>query len=308
MKFKELTYSSLKTYHLSQRESKVNISNFPDLKNEIFPDILAGKDFKDIVKSCVNAIKNRKKIIFSIGAHVIKVGLSPYFNLFFEKNFISHIGMNGACIIHDVEIAMNGATSENVEKGIVDGNFGMSEETGKLINQAIFNGYKKGLGLGEAIGEWLAKEEFPYKKYSIIYNAYKNDIPVTVHVAIGTDIIHMHPECSGEAIGATSLKDFRIFCNSIKDLSDGVYFNVGSAVIMPEVFLKAITLVRNLGYKVENFVTVNMDFIKHYRPTQNVVTRPVLNTGKGYTIIGHHEIMIPLLFLEILKKIELSPA
>ncbi len=308
MKFKPLKYEKLATYHLYERKSKVNIANFSHTLGkdviDFFPNILAGKDFKEIINKCVNAYYENKKIILSIGAHVIKVGLAPIFKLLFERKVISHIAMNGACIIHDVEIAINGATSEEVEEGIKCGNFGMSEETGRLINNAINEGFKKGIGLGEAIGEWLYKSGFKYKEFSLIYNAYKNDIPITVHVSIGTDIIHMHPNCRGDAIGETSLKDFKIFCNSIKDLSGGVYFNIGSAVIMPEVFLKAITLVRNLGYKVKNFITVNLDFIKHYRPLQNVVRRPVIDSGKGYYLIGHHEIMIPLIFISILNKIK----
>ena len=304
MKFQPLKYNFLNRYHLSERKSKVSIKDFYNNKKADFldsvPDILAGKDLKEIVNFCINA----EKIIVSTGAHFIKVGLGPLFKELLEKGLINHIAMNGACIIHDVEIAMNGKTSEDVAEAILDGNFGMSEETGKSINMAIEKGFEKGLGLGEAIGEWLFNSDFEFKDYSVIYNAYKNNIPVTIHVAIGTDIIHMHPECSGKAIGEMSLLDFKVFCNSIKDLSNGAYFNIGSAVIMPEVFLKAITLVRNLGYKIENFITVNMDFIKHYRPTQNVVERPTINSGKGYALIGHHEIMVPLLFRLIIEKKE----
>jgi len=303
MKFQPLKYDKLYTYNLSKRKSKVNIGSFYKNENSFInslPDILAAKDLKEIVEFCSKS----KKIFISMGAHVIKVGLAPLFKILMENNLIRHIAMNGACIIHDFEIALNGATSEDVAESIRDGSFGMSEETGKLINKAINEGYEKKIGLGEAIGEFIYKSDFPYKNYSIIYNAYKNNIPVTIHVAIGTDIIHMHPECSGKAIGECSLLDFKIFCNSLKNLSNGAYFNIGSAVVMPEVFLKAITLIRNLKYKVENFITVNMDFIKHYRPTENVVKRPTINSGKGYTIIGHHEIMLPLIFNEILNRIE----
>ncbi len=308
MKFEPLGYSKLNTYSIKKRKSKVNLNEFYKTKEKNFinslPEILAGKDLKEIINFSVNSVKNRKKIITSIGAHVIKVGLNPLFIELFNKKIISHLAVNGACIIHDFELAIAGATSEDVEKTIIDGKFGMSEETGKYLNQAIIEGYKKKLGLGEAVAEFIEKNNFSYKNYSIIYNAYKNNIPVTVHVAIGTDIIHMHPDCSGEALGFCSLLDFKIFCNSIKDLTGGVYFNIGSAVIMPEVFLKAITLVRNLGYVVKDFITVNMDFISHYRPLQNVVKRPVKNYGKGYNLIGHHEIMVPLLFRAILENIE----
>ncbi len=308
MKFKPLNYQNLNRYSISKRKNKINIKNFCNIKAknffEFIPDILAAKDIKEIISFCVNVKKNKKKIIISTGAHFIKVGLTPLFKLLFENRIIDHIAMNGACIIHDVEIAMNGATSEDVAESLKDGNFGMSEETGTLINYAINQGYDKGIGLGEAIGEWIYNSDFQYKDFSIFYNAYKNNIPITVHVAIGTDIIHMHPECSGNAIGEMSLLDFKIFCNSIKDLSEGAYFNIGSAVIMPEVFLKAFTLVKNLGFDIKNFITVNMDFIKHYRPTENVVKRPTQDCGKGYTLIGHHEIMLPLLFLEILNRLK----
>ncbi len=310
MKYQPLTYKNLNRYSISKRKSKVSINDFFKSDNDDFfsclPNILASKDLKDIISFCVNAKNNGKKIIVATGAHFIKVGLSPLFKQLFENKIIDHIAMNGACIIHDVEITMNGETSEDVGDSLKNGNFGMSEETGKLINLAILNGFKKRVGLGEAIGEWLNNSDFKYKEYSVIFNAYKNNIPITIHVAIGTDIIHMHPECNGAAIGEMSLLDFKIFCNSIKDLSEGAYFNIGSAVIMPEVFLKAVTLIRNLGYKLENFITVNMDFIKHYRPSENVVKRPTIDSGKGFTLIGHHEIMLPLLFGEILKRLKSS--
>jgi len=221
-----------------------------------------------------------------------------------KKNIIHMIALNGAGIIHDSEIAINGATSEDVDVALKNGNFGMSEETSSEINNAVNNGFKEKLGLGESIGKWLHNNNFKYNKYSILYNAYKYNIPVTVHVAVGTDIIHMSPKANGEAIGYSSLKDFKIFCNVIKDLQHGVFFNIGSAVILPEIFLKAVTLVRNLGYKLDDFTTVNLDFIKHYRSVTNVVRRPVQNGGKGFSIIGHHEIMLPLIFMNVLKKVK----
>ena len=308
MKYSELSYNKLNTYPLSKRKSKVKTDDFFNIAENNFinqiPDILAGKDIKEIIEYSANAFKNRKKIVLAMGAHVIKVGLSPLINKLIEKGLVSHIAFNGAAIIHDTELAINGATSEDVDEALKSGEFGMSEETNTLINRAINSGYENNLGLGESIGKWLANSDYKYKEYSIFAKAYKYDIPVTVHVAVGTDIIHMSPNASGKAIGEGSLKDFKIFANTIKDLQDGIFFNIGSAVILPEIFLKALTLVRNLNYKADNFVTVNLDFIKHYRPLVNVVNRPVQNSGKGYYIIGHHEIMVPLIFLNILKRVE----
>ena len=308
MKFTPLEYEKLNTYPLDKRKSKVSVENFINLSGndfiDVLPDILAGKDLKEIINITVEAVRNKKKIILAMGAHVIKVGLSPLIIELIKNNYIDMISFNGAGIIHDSEIAINGATSEDVDTALKDGNFGMSEETTKLINNAINKGYEENLGLGETIGKWLVSSNFKYNDYSIFYNAYKYNVPVTVHVAIGTDIIHMSPEANGEAIGYTSLKDFKIFCNTIKDLQHGVFFNIGSAVILPEIFLKAVTLVRNLGYTLDNFTTVNLDFIKHYRPLTNVVKRPVQNGGKGFSLTGHHEIMLPLIFLNIINRLK----
>jgi hypothetical protein len=308
MKYTRLKYDKLQTYSIKKRKSKVSVKNFFNFNGNGFleqlPDILAGKDLKDIVEAAVAAKKNNKKLVIAMGAHVIKVGLSPLLIELMKKGLIDLIAVNGACIIHDTETAMHGETSEDVESAIKDGNFGMCDETGVLLNNAINQGYKDKMGLGESVGKFLYESNFKYKDYSIIQNAYKYNIPVTVHVAVGTDIIHMHPHCSGAAVGETSLTDFKIFCNIIKELQNGIYFNIGSAVILPEIFLKAVTLVRNLGYELNKFTTVNLDFIKHYRPVSNVVQRPTSNGGKGFNITGHHEIMVPLIFLNILNKLE----
>jgi len=308
MKYTRLKYDKLQTYSIKKRKSKVSVKNFFNFNGNGFleqlPDILAGKDLKDIVEATVAAKKNNKKLVIAMGAHVIKVGLSPLLIELMKKGLIDLIAVNGACIIHDTETAMHGETSEDVESAIKDGNFGMCDETGVLLNNAINQGFKDKIGLGESVGKFLYESNFKYKDYSIIQNAYKYNIPVTVHVAVGTDIIHMHPHCSGAAVGETSLIDFKIFCNIIKELQNGIYFNIGSAVILPEIFLKAVTLVRNLGYELNKFTTVNLDFIKHYRPVSNVVQRPTSNGGKGFNITGHHEIMVPLIFLNILNKLE----
>ncbi len=309
MKFKELKYDKLNTYPLNKRKSKVNIDDFFNFNGENFidqiPNILAAKEVKEIIEHTVNAYKKSKKIVVAMGAHVIKVGLSPLINKLIKNKVISHIAFNGAAIVHDVEIAINGATSEDVDEALKKGEFGMSEETNSLINNAINSGFVEGIGLGETIGKWLTNSDYRYKDFSIFATAYQHNIPITVHVAVGTDIIHMSPEANGSAIGEGSLKDFKIFANTIKDLQDGVFFNIGSAVVLPEIFLKAVTLVRNLNFKVDRFITVNLDFIKQYRPLTNVVNRPVQNGGKGYYIIGHHEIMLPLIFLNVLQRINL---
>ena len=261
---------------------------------------------KEIINATIEAKKKGKKVIIAMGAHVIKVGLSPLIIELIKKGIVDLIALNGAGIIHDTEIAMNGETSEDVDSALKDGNFGMAEETSKFLNNAILSGYNEKLGLGEAVGKFLNNSDFKFLEYSIINMAYQYNVPVTVHVAIGTDIIHMSNFCRGDAVGDASLRDFKIFCNIVKELEHGVYFNIGSAVILPEIFLKAVTLVRNLGYKLNNFITVNLDFIKHYRPYTNVVSRPTSNGGKGYNLTGHHEIMVPLIFLNVLQKLNLE--
>jgi hypothetical protein len=212
--------------------------------------------------------------------------------------------MNGAGIIHDTELAMVGHTSEDVADQIGEGRFGMAEETARFLNEAIIEGAKRGHGLGKAVGARLSEENFPHKHYSLLARAFELDIPLTVHVAIGTDTIHFHPSVDGASIGKTSHLDFRIFSSLISRIEGGVFINLGSAVIMPEVFLKALTLVRNLGFKVKNFTTLNMDFIKHYRPMTNVVHRPTLEGGEGYSLVGHHEIMFPLLAAAVIESLD----
>jgi hypothetical protein len=211
--------------------------------------------------------------------------------------------LNGAGIIHDTEIAMIGRTSEDVGEAILDGSFGMAKETATFINEAINAGFKRGIGIGESLGEKIAKKKLPHRNLSILAAGYELDIPVTVHVAIGTDIIHQHPSCNGEALGEGSLLDFRNFIYSVSTLKDGVVMNFGSAVVLPEVFLKAVTVARNLGHKLDNFTAANFDMIAHYRPYQNILSRPTSRGGRGYNIIGHHEIMIPLLYRSIVERI-----
>lgn len=302
--FKPISNKGLKTYSLKNRKSKVNVHDFakplkPDNSFINFlnslPNILAADNLKQVASSVVAAHKNHKTVAVGMGAHVIKVGLSPIIIDLMEHGIINAVAMNGACIVHDFESAYAGMTSEDVDAEIGKGGFGMAEETGKLLNGAIKSGVQKGWGIGRSVGEMINNSKFPYKKLSILAAGARLGIPVTVHVAIGTDIIHIHPQMDGKATGEGSGRDFKLFAGVVANLEGGVYLNIGSAVLLPEVFLKALTLVRNLGYKVKNFTTVNMDFIQHYRPLTNVVRRPTKEGGKGYTLTGHHEIMVPLL-------------
>ncbi|NOR53259.1 MAG: hypothetical protein GQ536_04130 [Candidatus Aminicenantes bacterium] len=295
----------LKTYSLYSRESKVNISNFAKVLApektfirfiDSLPDILAGGDYKTFISLMGKAKKRNKAILFALGAHVIKVGLSPLIIDLLKHGWITALALNGAGIVHDFEIAFAGQTSEDVELQIKDGQFGMARETGEMLNDAINLGVKEGFGLGEAVGKMIAESDFPHKDMSLLSAAYSLNIPVTVHVAIGTDIIHFHPKVKGEALGEASLKDFFLFCSLLEGLEGGgVFINVGSAVILPEVFLKAVSFLRNKGRSIEEFSTAVFDFIHHYRPYQNVAKRPLGKKGKGFYFIGHHELMIPLL-------------
>jgi hypothetical protein len=233
--------------------------------------------------------------MLGMGAHPIKVGLTPVIIDLMERGTLTSLSLNGAGIIHDFELAFVGQTSEDVDKEILSGAFGMAEETGSMINNAVREGNGKGLGIGESVGRLIQDGDFPYKNKSLLAAGSRLNIPVTVHVAIGTDIIHMHPSFDAKATGEAAGRDFQKFCSLVADLEDGVYINLGSAVLLPEIFLKAVTLSRNLGHTLKHFTTVNMDFIQHYRPNTNVVRRPTQVGGKGYALTGHHEIMLPLL-------------
>jgi len=305
----------LKTYSLYGRHSKVTTDHFgkPVKENsslrtfmDSLPDQLLGHDFPELVRRLACAHRAGKPIIMGMGAHVIKVGLNPLLIDLMQRSIITGLAMNGACIIHDAEIAMAGSTSEEVGDVLGDGAFGAAKETGEVLNAAISKGAREKIGMGQAVGEYLLSQKFPYNDKSLLATAVELEIPVTVHVAIGTDIIHIHPSASGADIGETSHHDFRLFCSEIAGLQGGAYLNVGSAVLLPEVFLKALTLVRNLGNKVDDFTTANFDFMKQYRPLTNVVNRPTAGGGKGYHITGHHELMIPLLAASLLDELSKS--
>lgn len=306
--------SKLKTYPLGRRPSKVRVSDFSvpwqaggPLKRFLqqLPDILAVKTLRAVAQAVVKAHRRGKPVIVGMGAHVTKVGLNPVLVDLMERNIVTAVAMNGAVIIHDFELALMGHTSEEVDAEIDSGRFGMAEETGRMINEAIVRGTKEGQGLGEAVGHYINryKGQFPHRETSILATGARLGIPVTVHVALGTDIIHMHPTADGAAIGAGSLLDFRKLAAVVAGMEGGVYLNLGSAVILPEVFLKTVTLGRNLGYPLTDITTVNMDFLSHYRPLTNVVRRPTQKGGHGYSLIGHHEIMVPLLAASILEAL-----
>lgn len=312
---RRIDFSGIRTYPLKSRKSKVSIQQFGRPyrgKDRItpfidsLPDILAAKDFKAVIDAVVRAYRKNHPVMVGMGAHLTKVGLNPILIDLMEHGVISAVAVNGAVIIHDFELALAGKTSEDVEEQLDSGAFGMAEETGRDLNEAIIKGVQQGQGIGAAVGSWLNHSDAPNKKFSLLAAADRLGIPVTVHIAIGTDIIHMHPSVSGAALGEGSLLDFKRLCSVVARLEGGVYLNIGSAVILPEVFLKALTLVRNLGHTVDRFTTVNLDFIQQYRPLTNVVRRPTQKGGKGYTLIGHHEIMVPLLAAGIIERVRRS--
>jgi hypothetical protein len=312
-KYKQIDLNKIKTYSIKDRCSKVNIASFAKIyqKGNSFhqfladlPDILIGADFKELADKIFFAFRNGKQIILMMGAHVIKCGLSPIIIQLLEKGIIKCIALNGAGVIHDTEVALWGTTSEDVADTLNDGSFGMAEETPQFINDALEQGVKNQLGYGESVGKKIFDSHYPYKNLSIMATGYRLNIPVTVHVAIGTDIVHQHANSSGENIGALSYRDYKIFCHQVAQLEkDAVVLNFGSAVVLPEVFLKALTVVRNLGHAAHGFITANFDMLRHYRPQVNIVQRPTQTGGKGYSFAGHHEIMIPLLAAAILEAI-----
>jgi len=315
-KYQPFDCRGLKTYSLHDRPSKVTVADFarplpPGATIGDFiaslPRQLAGAEFPDLVADLVAVHRAGRPLLLGMGAHVIKVGLNPIIIDLLERGIITGLAMNGAGIIHDAEIAMAGRTSEDVAAVLDEGAFGAARETGEEINRAIKRGAEQGLGLGEAVGDWLLAADFPHNRLSLLATARRLGVPLTVHVALGTDIIHIHPAADGAAIGQTSLQDFRLFCSQVADLEGGAYLNLGSAVLLPEVFLKALTLVRNQGHPVRCFTTANFDFIRHYRTMTNVVNRPTATGGRGYNLIGHHELMIPLLAAALIDALTALP-
>lgn len=307
--YEEFDLSGIETYPLKSRQSKARIEDFAHHVEagatiggfiDSLPNMFAGSDFKAVVGAVVEAKRNDAGVLWGIGAHVIKNGLAPVVIHLMERGFVSAIATNGAAAIHDFEIALVGSTSEDVDGTLGPGRFGMAEETGRLLNAAISEGVQAGHGIGQSVGRFLLARSPQFTGASIFATAARLEIPITVHVAIGTDIIHMHPAASGAALGEGSLRDFRYLTANVARLERGVYLNCGSAVVLPEVFLKAVALARNRGIALAGLTTVNLDFLRSYRPQTNVVTRPSA-AGQGYSLIGHHEIMIPLLAAGILS-------
>lgn len=317
MKFSPIDPRRVVTYPLSQRKNRVVASvlgrpwRTGGSVREFFdslPGTLAAAELREITQRIVAAVRAQRPVVLGMGAHPLKVGLSPLIVDLLERGLLSAVAMNGAGIIHDFELAFQGATSEDVAEALGDGSFGMARETGEFLNIAIRDGVAQpGVGIGRAVGERIHNAGLPYAHLSVLAACARLGVPACVHVAVGTDIIHMHPQVDGAALGEGSLRDFHLLSSIVAQLEGGVFLNLGSAVILPEVFLKALSLARNLGYTVNTFTTVDLDFVRHYRPMVNVVTRPTLQGGRGFHLTGHHEILFPLLCAAVLEELATPP-
>ena len=309
-----LNLAQLRRYSLVERPSKVAKDTFakPTPAGSSFrtfygnlPRILAAEKFHRLVDAIAQAHRRKKPVLAMMGAHVLKVGLSPLLVDLIERRVITAIAMTGSGIIHDFELAYQGQTSEEVMEALADGSFGMARETADLLNEAIQEGAKKGRGLGESVGRLIEERKFRFRNLSVFAACHRNEVPATVHVAIGSDIIHQHPSCDGAAIGKSSLADFHRLAQVVSRIGEGaVVLNIGSAVILPEVFLKAVSISRNLGHPVKDFTAANLDMIQHYRPRENVLSRPTALGGQAIAITGHHEIMIPLLYAAVVERLK----
>jgi hypothetical protein len=315
VRYREADLSHVTTIPVAGRRNKVDaklLASAPGSRRsfsdflESLPDVLAARDLRLVIDAIVAARRNRRGVILLLGGHVVKVGLGPLVNSWMEREIVTHVALNGAAAIHDYELAAYGGTSEDVESGLADGSFGMAEETGAEMNQAIQAAARGHQGMGEGLAQSLAKREVPGGEASILLSCVKHSVPVTVHPAVGAEIIHQHPSCDGAALGETSLRDFRRLAGSVADLDQGgVVLNWGSAVVMPEVFLKALTVARNLAAgRPTGFVAADFDMQRHYRPRVNVVQRPTRAGGSGYLLTGHHEILIPLLVWGVVERLE----
>jgi len=311
-KLRPLDLKGVKTYPLSSRPSKVQLEDFGKAINKdsntaeflnSLPNVLAVQNMRELVARVLNARALGKPIIWGIGGHVIKTGLAPILIDLMDQGLVSGIAANGSVLVHDAEIAMVGSTSEDVDATLAEGFFGGAEETGALLNEAAVTGEKAGLGLGEALARTLSARVPQHSEHSLLCAAFEKGIPFTAHLTIGGDIAHFHPSANGAALGATTHTDFRLLAALVREMDGGgVYLNIGSAVVLPEVFLKCVTVVRNLGHPLTGITTANFDFIQSYRPLTNVVRRPTESGGdsKGFAITGHHELTIPL-FAAMLK-------
>lgn len=303
--------SEITTYELSSRPSKVTVAEFASPVSEgdslsaflgKLPDVLAVRSLREVAAAVRRAKALGKPVIWGIGGHVVKTGLAPVIIDLMSRGYVSAIASNGSVLVHDTEIALVGYTSEDVDASLGTGDFGAARETGEILNAAAKRGLSEGIGLGESMGLELSGLEPKYGDKSLLCTAYARRIPVTAHLTIGADIGHFHSSADGTALGKASHIDFRLFCSIVKQMDGGgVYINYGSAVTMPEIFLKAVTVVRNLGCGLRNITTANFDFIQHYRPLANVVRRPVADgAGRGFAITGHHELTLPLLAAQII--------
>jgi hypothetical protein len=310
----EADLSKVRTVPVRRRANKVSPKDFakPPAADRSFhafiaalPDILVARDFVRVVDAIVAAARQKRAVVIMLGGHFVKTGLSPLLIELLERDVVSHVAMNGSAAIHDFEIARFGGTSEDVAAGLKDGTFGMAEETGREMNEALVSGRERGRGMGEALAVALSQAKLVHPELSVLLGAHAHGIPITVHAALGAEIIHQHPAADGAAIGDTSHRDFRRLAASLDNLHDGgVVLNIGSAVIMPEVFLKALTIARNLhSGRPQNFVTCDLDMQRHYRPRVNVVQRPTQQSGQGYEITGHHELMVPMLVWAVLDRL-----
>jgi hypothetical protein len=309
---KPISLEDVRAGHLHERESKVSLEMLgrtwekgQTLKEFLdrLPSVLASADLQEVVGEIVRAHEREGTVLLGMGAHPIKVGLGPIIIDLMERGVLNGVAMTGAGIIHDAEMALAGRTSEDVAASLMDGSFGMSRETADFLNKAISTLGEPDAGLGKAVGQALLEADVAHVEQSILAAGTRLGVPVTVHVALGTDIIHIHPSVDPAATGTATHLDFRLFARIVASLDGGVYLNLGSAVLMPEIFLKALTLARNLGHNVQSIITVNMDFQRHYRPRVNVVERPTQGGGKGFELIGHHEIMFPLLAAAVIESI-----
>ena len=312
-KFPHLDLSGLRSCSIRERESKVDRDDFGrpwtsggSLNRFLdrLPGLLAAADFKAAVERLAAAVRGRKTVILAMGGHPVKVGLAPIIIDLMDRGALSLVAVNGSVMVHDTEVAMIGGTSEDVAASLGDGAFGMGREANELINRAAARASENGRGLGRSLGELIEDGGHAFASESVFASGARLDIPVTVHVALGTDVYHIHPEARGADLGRAGMDDFHTFCSAVSTLEDGVFINLGSAVIMPEVFLKAVTLARNLGYGLRNITTINMDFIRHYRPRVNVVQRPTSQGGQGYNLVGHHELMFPLLAAALIENLD----
>jgi hypothetical protein len=309
----ELDLSKVRLSKMASRPSKVGVGDFgrpcpPGSSFKTFvgslPSILAGKDIREAAERIALAVRGGKAVMLAMGGHPVKVGLGPLIVRLMEAGAVTSLSGNGSVMVHDLEAALFGATSEDVDETLGDGSFGVTDETGSLINRAAREAAQSGEGLGWALGRILGAMAAPNKNISVLHEARRLNVPLTVHPAVGTDVFNIHPEADGAALGKAAMDDFRTFCSLVASLEGGVFINLGSAVIMPEVFLKALTLARNLGFRQAGLTTIDMDFIRQHRPRVNVCRRPVMESGRGFSFTGHHEVMFPLLMAMVMELLD----